>query len=244
MLRTPTPGAALMLERLRAVEWDMRWDLAFARLGSRRVLMWEYLRRAAVWARACGADGVWPFFDVTPCVDPGFELGAEQAAGLAELLLRVPGAELRRTCEGAVRFAELRARRPDAVDGLPDPYEPLVLFYERGGSFGRDCATSALDLVGASYRPGPLRGFLGGRPVAVLDDAVLDALDLEGRVTYYAPEGVGGALVQRHARGTELLGPDLRWCPTDRDPEGEEGLVRIDLLEAARRIGRAAQPDV
>ncbi len=232
-----------VLERLRAVEWDMRWDLAFEHAGSRRVLMWEYLRRAAVWARACGAEEGWPFFDVTPWVDPEFALGAEQADGLQKLLLRVPGAELRRTCEGAVRLAGLRARRPDAVDGLPDLYEPLVLFYERGGSFTRDCATSALDLVGVSCKPGPLEGFLGSRPVALLGDAVLDALDVEGRVVYYAPEGGGGPLLQRHAWGTEVLGPGLRWCPTARDPEGERGLVRIDRLEAARRIGRAALPE-
>lgn len=233
-----------MMQRLRAVKWDMRWDLAFERVGSRRVLMWEYMRRAAVWARACGAEGVWPFFDVTAYLDPEFELGHEQADRLQELLRGVPGEELRRTCAGAVRLVELRARKPELVAGLPDPYEPIVLFYERGGSFTRDCSGVFLDLVGAMYKPGPLRGFLGSRPVSVLGDAVLDALDAEGRVVYHAPEAGDGPLLRRHALGTELLGPDLRWCPAGRDPDHEQDLVRIDQLEAARRIGLAAQPEV
>lgn len=234
-------GAGAVLERLRGVEWEMRWDLAFARVGSRRVLMWEYLRRAAVWAGACGAEGVWPFYDVTAYVDPEFELGHGLADSLEELLRGVPGEELRRTCAGPVRLAELRARNPELVAGLPDPYEPIVLFYERGGSFTRDCSGGFLDLVGALYKPGPLQGFLGSRPVGVLGDAVLDALDAEGRVAYYAPEAGGGPLLRRHGPGAEVLGPGLRWGPAGA--EGGEGLVRIDQLEAARRIGAAVQPE-
>ncbi|MFD8980791.1 hypothetical protein [Streptomyces sp. NPDC059564] len=231
-----------MMRRLRAVEWDMRWDLAFEHVGSRRVLMWEYLRRAAVWARVWGAEEVWPFYDVTAYVDPEFELGHEQAEQLEELLRGVPGEELRRTCAGAVRLAELRVREPALVAGLPDLYEPVVLFYERGGSFTRDCSGGFLDLVGALYKPGPLRGFLGSRPVGVLGDDVLDALEAEGRVTYHAPEAGGGPLLRRHGAGVDVLGPGLRWGATDRDPEGGEGLVRIGQLEAARRIGLAVQP--
>ncbi|MFF5706804.1 hypothetical protein ACFY7H_30605 [Streptomyces sp. NPDC012794] len=232
--------ASLVLARLRAVDWDMRWDLAFERSGSRRVLMWEYLRRAAVWAKACGAEGAWPFYDVTAYVDPGFELPAGQAAELEELLARVPGAELRRTCAGAVRLAALRERNPAVVDGLPDPYEPLVLFYERGGSFTRDCSGVFLDLVGVMYRPGKPEGYLGSWPVGVLDDAVLDALEGEGRLTYYGAEDGRGTVQRRREVGEvptdEVFGWDLRWRPTDL-PAERAGLVAIDRLEAARRLG-------
>ncbi|MFH8520713.1 hypothetical protein ACH4CE_37990 [Streptomyces gelaticus] len=43
------------LERLRTITWD---DLepAFAHGRSRALLMREYMRRAALWARACGAE--------------------------------------------------------------------------------------------------------------------------------------------------------------------------------------------
>lgn len=157
-------GAGAVLERLRGVEWEMRWDLAFARVGSRRVLMWEYLRRAAVWAGACGAEGVWPFYDVTAYVDPEFELGHGLADSLEELLRGVPGEELRRTCAGPVRLAELRARNPELVAGLPDPYEPIVLFYERGGSFTRDCSGASSTSSVRCTSPGRCRGSSAAGP--------------------------------------------------------------------------------
>ncbi|MGE7390413.1 hypothetical protein ACQKM2_33535 [Streptomyces sp. NPDC004126] len=235
--------ASRMLERLRAVDWDMRWDLAFEHCGSRQVLMWEYLRRAAVWAKACGAEEAWPFYDVTAYVDPGFELPAAQAAELDGLERTVVWGELRKTCAGAVRLAGLGERTPDAVAGLPDLYEPLVLFYERGGSFSRDCSGAFIDLVGVMCRPGKLAGYLGSRPVAVLDDAVLDALEGEGRITYYGAED-GRETVQRRREvrdvdvpADEVFGWDLRWQPSDL-PAERAGLVVIDHLEAARRLGR------
>ncbi|MEU9718056.1 hypothetical protein [Streptomyces sp. NPDC047976] len=236
----PGSGAAAMLGRLRAVDWDMRWDLAFEHCGSRQVLMWEYLRRAAVWAKACGAEEAWPFYDVTPYLDPEFELPPAQAAGLEELQRTVVWGELRKTCAGAVRLAGLGEWNPDAVAGLPDLYEPLVLFYERGGSFNRDCSGVFIDLVGVMCRPGKLAGYLGSRPVAVLDDAVLDALEGEGRITYHQDEYGEGPLfrsrVQGDVRVDEVLGPGLRWEPVDL-PAGAAGLAGIGHLEAARRIG-------
>ncbi|WP_405980099.1 hypothetical protein [Streptomyces sp. NBC_00158] len=231
-----------MLERLRAVEWDMRWDLAFERGGSRQVLMWEYLRRAAVWAKACGAEGAWPFYDVTAYLDPEFELPPAQAAELEELQRTVYWEDLRKTCAGAVRLAGLGERNPDAVAGLPDLYEPLVLFYERGGSFSRDCSGVFLDLVGVMCRPGKPAGYLGSRPVGVLDDAVLDALEGEGRITYHQAEGGEGPLFRSRVlgdgRADEVLGRDLCWEPADL-PAGAAGLAAIGHLEAARRIGSA-----
>ncbi|MEU9039075.1 hypothetical protein AB0D45_29810 [Streptomyces sp. NPDC048352] len=231
--------ASLVLARLRGVDWDMRWDLAFDRNQSRRVLMWEYLRRAAVWAKACGGEEAWPFYDVTAYLDPGFELPPAQAAELEELQRTVFWEELRKTCAGAVRLAGLRERTPDAVAGLPDPYEPLVLFYERGGSFSRDCSGVFIDLVGVMMRPGKLDGYLGSRPVGVLDDAVLDALEGEGRITYFGGEAGVGPLFRRRqsgdVRADEVFGPGLCWEPAEA---AAAGLPEVGPLEAARRLGR------
>jgi len=52
---TDVPALAT-LERLRGVDWPGDWDHAFQHADSRRLLMREYLRRAALWARAYGAD--------------------------------------------------------------------------------------------------------------------------------------------------------------------------------------------
>ncbi|MEU8438802.1 hypothetical protein AB0F18_39180 [Streptomyces sp. NPDC029216] len=235
-----------MLNRLRAVEWAGDWDFAFGHVKSRRILFREYLRRAAVWSRAYAeAEGVWPFFDIATYVDPEFRLAPEQDSELAEFLKRLPNGEVRNTCSGAIRLAALRAQNPDAFSDLPDLYEPLILFYERGGEFVRD-NSGALDLTGVSFRLGALAGYLGNPPVALLGDAVLDALDADGRIVYYTAEDGQGPLLRRRAlRGEqkdELFSRELRWEPTDAIPATETelkeaGLAELDELKAARLIG-------
>ncbi|MFE7099572.1 hypothetical protein [Streptomyces erythrochromogenes] len=239
--------ASVVLNRLRAVEWVGDWDHVLARVMSRRMLMREYLRRAALWAQEYGVESAWPFFDVTEYVDPEFRLSPGTAAELEAFLGRVPGSEIRETCAGAVRLAEMREQNPAAAPDLPDLYEPLVLFYERGGEFARDNA-GGLDLTGVSFRPGTPQGNLSTPPLLALGETVLDALDTEGRVSYYAADGGRAPLVRRRVvrgeRHDGLFGPDLRWEPTDRIPETEEavkaaGLVPLDEIAAAELIGDA-----
>ncbi|MCX5377630.1 hypothetical protein [Streptomyces sp. NBC_00091] len=237
--------ASSMLNRLRAVEWmGDDWDYAYGHVNSRRVLFREYLRRAAVWSQAYSAEG-WPFFDVTRFVDPGFEPSPELKEELDDFLKRLTTKELRNTCAGAVRLAELQAQNPAVGAGLPDLYEPLVIFYERGGDFAYDNA-GWLDLTGVRYRPAPRESYLSSSPIVLLSDVVLDALDVTARVTYYtAADGQGPLLrrcVLRDGQSDELFARDLRWEPTDLLPasEGsmkEAGLVEIDELAATRLIG-------
>ncbi len=234
-----------MLDRLRAVEWMGDWDYAFGHVMSRRVLLREYLRRAALWAQVYSVESEWPFFDVTQYVDPEFDLPLKLASELEEYLGHVPSGAVRRTCVGAVRLAELRAQNPTAVPDLPDLYEPLVLFYERGGEFVRDNA-GFLDLTGALFRPGTLQGHLGTTPLSALSDTVLNAVDAEGRVSYYtAADGQGPLLRRRELRDEqcdELFTRNLRWEPTDQVPGStgdmkDAGLVELDEIEATNLIG-------
>lgn len=149
-----------MLDRLRGVEWIGDWDYTMGHMMSRRLLMREYLRRAALWAQAYSAEDEWPFFDVTEHIDPEFRLSPEIAAALDEFLGTVPEWFLRDTCAGAVRMAELRLQNQAGLPDLPDLYEPLVLFYERGGEFLYDNG-GGLDLTGVSFRPKGLQHNLG-----------------------------------------------------------------------------------
>ncbi|MFD7624231.1 hypothetical protein [Streptomyces sp. NPDC059802] len=57
-------------ERLRAIAWD-DLDSAFAHGRSRPLLMREHMRRADLWAHACGTEEGRPFFGVGEYVDPG-----------------------------------------------------------------------------------------------------------------------------------------------------------------------------
>ncbi|MFF5706802.1 hypothetical protein ACFY7H_30595 [Streptomyces sp. NPDC012794] len=237
--------ASAVLHRLSAVGWMSDWDFAFGHAKSRRVLFREYLRRAALWSQAYAAEEAWPFFDVTPYVDPDFRLSAEIASELAEFLLRLPNGEVRNTCSGAVRLAELRAQNPDGFSGLPDLYEPLVLFYERGGEFARD-NSGALDLTGVRFRLSALTAYLGNPPVTLLGDTVLDALDADGQVAHFTAEDGQGPLLRRRVlrdeQTDEVFGRDLRWQPTDLIPGSETelkeaGLIQLEELKAAKLIG-------
>lgn len=97
--------------------------------------MREYLRRSAVQARRLGATDAWPFFDLAEYAARGTAVPADLGARLGELTsgaARYPA--VARSCWGALHWAA-------AVDAeaLPadadDPYEPLLLFFERGGGF-------------------------------------------------------------------------------------------------------------
>ncbi|MCF3146247.1 hypothetical protein [Streptomyces platensis] len=241
---TESPSS-VMLNRLRGVEWIGDWDYTMGHVMSRRLLMREYLRRAALWAQAYSAEGEWPFFDVTERIDPEFRLSPEIAAEMEEFLGTVPEWFLRSTCAGAVCTAELRVKNQAQLPDLPDLYEPLVLFYERGGEFVRDNA-GFLDLTGVLFRPGTLRGHLGAPPLSTLSDVVLDAVDAEGRISYYAAaDGQGPLLRRRELRDEqcdELFSRGLQWEPTEQLPSSEEkvkeaGLVELDETEAANLIG-------
>ncbi len=97
-----------------------------------------------------------------------------------------PPSGVKASCRGAVHLAELREQNPAMVPhDLPDLYEPLICLYERGGEFITDNC-GALDLTGVSFRPGRLQGNAYNTQVVPLNDAVLDALDAEERVTFYA----------------------------------------------------------
>ncbi|WP_251065339.1 hypothetical protein [Streptomyces sp. ISL-44] len=241
---------SLVLERLRAVEWDGDWYDVLGHVMSRRLLMREYLRRAGMWAQAYSAEAMWPFFDVVEYVDPDFPPAPEVAAQLWEWLPRIiVVSPIKRTCTGAVRLAELRARHPDALPDLPDLYEPLLLFYERGGAFLQDHA-GFLDLTGVLVRPGTLVGRVAGPPLISLDSALFDAVDAEGRITYYTAADRQGPVLRRRAVRSvpydEAFGRDsLRWEPTGTQlpasPEkaAELGVVWLDEMEAAALIWAA-----
>ncbi|MGW1192094.1 hypothetical protein [Streptomyces sp. NPDC002559] len=234
------------LERLRAADWSGDWDHAFEHAQSRRLLMHEYLRRAALWAQAYGAEAEWPFFDVTRYADKDFQLPPELAAALDECLKKV-AYDARKTCGAAVRFAALRERGDVALPDLPDLYEPLVLLYERGGEFLQDGA-GLLDLTGVSVRPRGLGNHLADRPFLVFDGRVLDALDAKGRISYHVAADRSGPVLRRRLlkaeQHDEAFTAELRWEPTDLlrladEKRTDTGYAQIGDIEAAELVQAA-----
>jgi len=167
-----------VLGRLRAITWNDE-DAAFDHTSSRVALLREYLRRAALWARAYQADGAWPFFDIAERVDPAIRAQAEVVAELDGYIWDNVGLpSIERTCRGAVHWAAFRAQARVELPGADDPYEPLLLMYERGGGFSTE--SNSFDLTGIMLPTRPLEDYLSTEPVVRLDTHTLDALDAAG----------------------------------------------------------------
>ncbi|WP_406117957.1 hypothetical protein [Streptomyces anulatus] len=78
--------ACTVLHRLKAID---RADnvAAFQHTHSRALLMREYLRRAALWAQAHGAEQSWPFFDIAERVDGNITTPPDVTEDLKRLLM-------------------------------------------------------------------------------------------------------------------------------------------------------------
>ncbi|WP_405613834.1 hypothetical protein [Streptomyces sp. NBC_00076] len=240
-----------VLERLREVDWYGDWDKSSVHTRSRALLMREYLRRAAQWARAYGAQEEWPFFDVTEFVDPVLRLDPEVAADLEEFLAnKVPTPSTARTCRGAVRWAVLKGEGRTGTSELPDPYEPLLLMYERGGGYSIE---EFIDLYGVMIPYGNFESNLNAEPFLSLSLGTLDALDQDaaGRITYYAkisdghPRSNPRGIVRRRLVGREGTTHDeaftrnLRWEPTEYLRLYELGHNDVDHVEISEREAAA-----
>jgi hypothetical protein len=159
-----------VIARIHAIDWQRggAWD----RRRSRVALMREFLRRSALWARALGCAQRWPFFDLASCF-------ADAAAADALPELHVPQSLptlVRATLHWMLRDAA-RSAIASATDlpPLPPLYEPLLRFYERGGSFRKEAGFVDVDGAGISVRD--IEKLSAIAELKSFADAELDALD-------------------------------------------------------------------
>ncbi|WP_078843229.1 hypothetical protein [Streptomyces albus] len=164
-----------MLDRLRAIEWaDV--DAMFVHARSRAALMREYLRRMALWAAAHDVVDAWPFLDPALRLDPKLRVDPGVEAELdAYIRDNIGRPSIEKTCRGAVHWAALRARGDADLSGLPDPFEPLLLMYERGGGFVVE--SEFIDLTGAMILFKSHADHASSNPLENLDPDALDAID-------------------------------------------------------------------
>lgn len=160
------------LARLLAVNW--KDDAAFDHRSARMRLMREFLRRSAWWAQQFGAPSAWPFYDMADYVAPGVTVAEDLRIRLEELIrtqVGWPAAAV--VCRAAVHWAAVldAGVRPD---GGEDPYEPLLLFFERGGLFTTE--SGFIEVSGGSVRRRSWQEYLDSKP-ADISPTALAALD-------------------------------------------------------------------
>ncbi|MFD8025699.1 hypothetical protein ACFV6G_35455 [Streptomyces lavendulae] len=175
-----------MVRKVSCIDWRAAEE-GFGHGASSARLMREHLRRMAVWvrelqkARPAPFFGVaqrdrWPFFDLAPYVEPSARPDGEAAAVLGAFLAEHASSPLTgRICRAALNWASLSPRSLARFGGLPDPYEPLLLVFERSGAFWIE--NGFVDFAAHRVRLGSWEDHVAAEPLLSLDGAVLDAMD-------------------------------------------------------------------
>ncbi|MEW2355902.1 hypothetical protein [Spirillospora sp. NPDC029432] len=167
-----------LADRLVAVDWSVEWPDGPDRVRSRVALFKEFCRRSAWWLDHFGRPGGGPFLDVAALAGGDVRAGAGTVERVREALppyLSTSQAAAK-MCLAALDFAALREHGAELPD-LPDPYDPLVHLFERGGAFYQDCSGVFIEIGGAAVPRRAFRGTLVAEPCAPLDHALLDELD-------------------------------------------------------------------
>ncbi|WP_374774245.1 hypothetical protein OG756_15860 [Streptomyces sp. NBC_01310] len=162
------PATVTLAARLERTDWAGSFD----RTRSRVALMREFLRRSALWAGETGSTE-WPFFDIAGRIDPSARIDDESVQSIAEKIgLQQP--VVLDTLTWALNFAVLSDIRTGLPD-LPSPFEPLMLMFERGGTFSLD-GSGHIEVDMAAMARGTVERALERVPLD-LDGTSLDALD-------------------------------------------------------------------
>ncbi|MCF3180791.1 hypothetical protein IPZ70_12735 [Streptomyces polychromogenes] len=178
--------ANAVVGRITAIDWRAVGE-SFEHGTSCARLMREYLRRAALWVQKLqkvhpgpffdvSQSDRRPFFDIAKYVDPSVHADDELVEELDGFLSEYSSSLLTgRICRAALNWASLTDESLAGFGDLPDPFEPLLLVFERGGAFWIE--NGFIDFVASRVRPATWEDHLATEPMASLDGAVLDAID-------------------------------------------------------------------
>jgi hypothetical protein len=191
-------NARKALHRLCSIDWSRKESGCKSSIA----LMKEYLRRAASWGKKLNATDRWPFFDVAKCISESLCAPDELEIPLKQYLTKLTlWPTIKKSCawylnwnvlkdraiDQSVDWKESRDRANGRLDFKawlsdqesfsPDPYEPLILLYERGGRFNTE--HGFINVVGAGI-PALISGWSAyhrTNPFVALDEETLDRLD-------------------------------------------------------------------
>ncbi|MEU9047088.1 MULTISPECIES: hypothetical protein [unclassified Kitasatospora] len=174
-----TTAVQYMAERLKGIQWAAYRE-AHEKSFSRAALMEEYLRRAALWLNAFGDTDEWPFFDLAAIVAPAVRADPALVADVENFVDDASNSGYAvESSMAAIQWAALRDTPGLSLPLLPDPFEPLLRLFERGG-VAFSFANGFIDFGMIMVPRGNWRKHLSPTPVVELDDRALDAVDAEG----------------------------------------------------------------
>jgi hypothetical protein len=184
---TPDEAVDAVAARLSAIDWERHGDKAW----SKAVLLKEYFRRAAQWAAAYDCDARSPFFDIALCVNPNVRADQSVVDDLLETL-KSSGWNVRQLVPFILHWAALSATPGFTYPPqLEDPFEPLILMFERDGGFHTE--NGEVNLEYKSVRIAGWRKRADDPPTASFATEALDEIDRTGSLAQFGyvigPEG-------------------------------------------------------
>ncbi|MFD0524977.1 hypothetical protein [Paractinoplanes durhamensis] len=165
-----------MAERLLAIDYRRHGDKSW----SKAALLGEYFRRAA--AYDCGSRT--PFFDIALCVDPSIRAAQQYVDSVVEGVHPQGRSAITTVAPFMLHWAALRADPSFVMPLEPaDPFEPLILMFERDGGFHTENGE-----VNLEYRAVPMRRWRersGAAPMPSFAPEVLDEIDRAGSLKQF-----------------------------------------------------------
>ncbi len=162
-------SVARLARRIMNIDWTEKPGNRLSQVN----LMREYLRRSARWSEEIGS--LWPFDDFARRVDPDVRADQKIVEEMEESLPTLVFPMVVRTCSWSLHFEALRDAEIQIPD-LPDPFEPLLLMYERGNSFSME-GTGYVEVGTTAIPKWSKDEYLSSEPFAPMDREQLDDMD-------------------------------------------------------------------
>lgn len=165
----------IIADQLRSIAASRRVDVE--KTPSCVALLKAFLGREVLWAERLSLTDELPFVDLAGGVDSSIRCPEEEmeftrafSQSLAES----------RSCRHMLHWDRLLSYAPQTLRAfsLPDPYEPLIRFFMRGGCFSREHRIFIEVNRTVTLNYGSLRGESVSEPIIALDDHLLDRLDI------------------------------------------------------------------
>ncbi len=124
------------IERIMSIDW--KYD--YSRQESNFNLFWESLRRMTKWTEFLNCREQWFFGDLASCIDPNLQIDKNKIGKLDRELKESYTYPFRKIIFiNFVRWETLEEKSSlIKQSNLPDPYEPVIMMFERGGNFRPD----------------------------------------------------------------------------------------------------------
>jgi hypothetical protein len=169
-----------MVARLAQISWERHGHRAW----SKAALLKEYFRRAARWSTALACTPRTPFFDIAACVDPAIRADPAAIDQLTQIANQ-GGANwgVAHVLPFIVHWSALRATPGIVLPGLKDPFEPLILLFERDGGYHME--QGGVNLEWMTMRVSGWRDRAADQPMASFDPQLLDQIDQAGSMEQF-----------------------------------------------------------